>query len=149
MSNKKVQNARVKKYSGPFPDHVDRLQRLYALPSHRLQQMLFDDVADKLHGGRVSLYPLTTDLRCSHQNSVWLAYVRFERHKHIYRVYFPKATDQERVDGTSSSRHIAVYVKGDELPATFARDISEFVQTLIDSYVFLYQDAIEQNGEVV
>jgi hypothetical protein len=141
VSNEKVKTS-LEGYRGPyFPPPLKRIQKRYGYNHARWNKLLFDDIADVLHDGTLTGCPVTDD------DYVWPFGIRFTINEVRYIVLFPATHDgPEKVDGTYSDRHVALYV-ADDAPENLSSDqrayvAQIFVNDAITAYRHLYSDAI-------
>lgn len=101
--------------------------------------MLYDDIADKLRGGRVTYLPVTSDVS-KRIHSPWSCAVGFERHGRRYVVLMPKLEDSKLEDGTPTTRHVALYVWCNEQPddAEIALVAEEFASDFVEIFESRY-----------
>ena len=146
MSNLKVFQAKLKDYSGPFfPEVLGRIQKRYAYHWSRFNNILFDEIADRSHSGRMISHPATSDVK-SRRVSPWSHAIEFKRRGRTYRVYFPVATDSDKEHGTFAVRHVALYCKDGEPSADELELVArEFVEVFDSTYKEQYATAIKDS----
>lgn len=134
MSNYHAKGAKMRGFEGPFfPKPLDSIQDKYRLNDRRLHVMFFEDVADQLNSGKLRMHTVTSD------EYDWPFCLEYKHHGLTFRVTFPKTYDTiERRDGTTSDRHIALYVRG-ETDADRRAHAAEVLARMVDTeYDFRY-----------
>jgi hypothetical protein len=149
VSNKKFFDAKLDGYSGPFfPEALSRIQKRYGYHPERISDMFLDDVADQLHDGKTHPLPMTSDVDPNNrQNSPWFMSISFVRHERTWQVSFPAPSDTQKRNDTCASRHVAVYVWGNEevTPAELELVAGEFVDDFDRTYTHMYDISIRQS----
>lgn len=143
MANVKVHDAALKGFYGPFfPSKLSRIQKRYAYESVRWNHQFFDQVADRLHTGKVSLHPRTSD------GYTWIAAVSFMLAGVRYKVLFPMAHDTRRLkDGTNADRHVALYTSHEVADSRLAYAAEMFADDLVATYRYVYEKAISDGKQ--
>ena len=87
-----------------------RMQRRYRGKMQRITPVFLANVARRLHGRK--RHPFKTP-----DGYVWMASITFSHMAYKFRALFPMTFDVvDRKDGTMSDRHIALYVRGQNVP---------------------------------
>jgi len=133
----KYVNSRAVKFFGPFfPPAMSKIQEEFQDKPQRFSAMLYDDIADRLRGGKTTPLPVTSDVK-KRILSPWAYAIGFERHKRRYLILMPKPEDPARSGGNFATRHVALYVRGNELPAV--GEIEQVAEEFANIFVEILQ----------
>lgn len=110
MSNKRVTEARLAGFHGPYFDGLEDLQHLFAGDLQRINELYVSDVRKQFEKpGEVQRLIRTRD------RYRWMFGLGFFHYGREVRILVPCVLDYEIEDGTHSERHVALYYKGDPL----------------------------------
>lgn len=143
MSNIKVLDSKLVGFSGPFfPDSLERVQRRYTYHRERINEILFDDIVDRLHEGGLWYAPQTSDVE-DIRHSPWCCRHDFTRHGHKFAILLPTVLGKGRTDGSFSTRHVALYAQHGTAEVEIELAASEYAEIFVSTYKTLWGNAIK------
>ena len=136
MSNKRVPEARLPGFHGPFFDGLEDLQHLFAGDLQRINELYLSDVRKQFEDPE----PIVERLVPTDDGYRWMFGLGFFHYDREFRVLVPCVLDYEVDDGTHSERHVALYYQGDELtPEEYRRITRKVTAAFEDVYDRTYK----------
>jgi hypothetical protein len=132
MSNIQMKEARLTGFEGPFfPASLQALQADYGRPGSPIDGLLLDQFTG-FFDRRTQMYvipnPLTSD------GYQWYRAILIGETSRAIVVLFPTTTDRTRADGTTTDRHVALYICGAKKP-TDGEQVAQLLHNLITEVV--------------
>ena len=129
MSNKRVPEATLPGFHGPFFDGLEDLQHLFAGDLQRINEVYMSDVRQWFTYPAESVQRLIT----TEDGYTWMFGVSFMHYDREVCVLVPCVLDHELEDGTHSERHVAMYYSGEELTHAEIRRMTRIVTDAFES----------------
>ncbi len=140
MSNRRVFEARIADYKGPFFDGLEAVQHLYAGDLQRINEIYLSDVR-KSFARLKDTEPAESVVRLvqTEDGYQWMFNVGFTYYDREVCVLLPAALDSNKEDETHADRHVALYYQGkdfthDELMRIMRRATAAFEDTYDQHY---------------
>lgn len=135
MSNRRIKEARLPGFHGPYFDGLEALQHLFAGDLQRMNEVFMSDVRKSFRKAS----PKVQRLVRTEDGYQWTFSVSFEHYGREACVLIPGVLDFRKLHGTHADRHVALYYKGEPLtPEELKRITRKATAAFEDTYERMY-----------